>query len=241
MGSAAATVAETEAVPPAAALPVLEDGGEDREEDRRTGRGEGRGEDQGQDMYGNMFWLKALDKHKEMDKQLRDFWEAASVLYGIFILVLGVLILLSVLVSLCAVKLFLFDRDFTIKIVMNPILAAVPVGVTAIWNFFHKLLAVASITDKCMSKAVSKKSIYSTAVQARVRDASSDDRADHRDFLNYLDRNPTGVIIGTLIDTPFVCKILISLGTVCVSIWSYMVAMVGLKSIPVARPKLVLL
>lgn len=171
-----------------------------------------------------------------MDEDLRRLWETAGVLYGIFIVVIGVLILLSVLVSLCAVKWFLMQQELSQKFRSTPeVPAAAAIGIVATYKGFYKLFSVGYITDTCMSKAASKTSIYSSALQAcggrSMR--GEQNRADHRDFLNYIERNPTGVIIGTLIDTPFVCKILISLGTVCVSILSYMVMKVGLEPVMV--------
>jgi len=186
------------------------------------------------DEYRNRFWLMVVDKHKEMDVQLRQLWKAARVVYGIFIVVLGVLILLMVLVSLCLVKLFLSEQGVPKKLLGSPVVpAAAAIGVLSIWTFFYKLMNVASITDKCMSKSALRNSIYSAAVQACGRsmgNSTPTDMADYWDCLNYLDRNPTGVIIGILIDTRLVFRIIISLGTVFLAIWSYMVAMVGLKS-----------
>lgn len=179
------------------------------------------------------FWLVVTDMHKALDQQLRDIWASAVFLYASFFSGLLMVALICMLLALCLTKSFLKGGTQTAHLILAKLAGAVlVVAVYAALCLVQKLSVLASITSKCMDKSVRSGSIYSAAVQkcgTCMLSMSEASASDHKDFLDYLDRNPTGVVMGATIDAAFESNVALSLASVFAAVFSYMATMVGLS------------
>jgi len=175
------------------------------------------------------FWWDVIESHKKMDEELKMLWKQAEWIFLPFLAGLVTLVFACIYFGLYLVSVYSKDPSHTIHWSVSAMVGLV--SIYAAFRASYMLIKVASITDMCLSTDVCNESIYSAAVQ-KCGNTSGMPSQGHRDFLAYLDRNPTGVVMGTRIDTSFVIKACTSLGTLGVTVVSYMMAVVGLSAQP---------